>query len=269
MQNNTIQFYDIVYTDMTVPLTIHFLIKVRELTTDTNVQTSLSTTLHKINSKISTTALVTERKITTDTNVQTSLSSTLHKITSKISTTAFVPVTKPFFPVKMTIITVISVVLKLIVTGLVVIVFLIIRKWNRTKHYFHNTTCDGTNRTAEGEESLQMTSSNHRSNFRSFDVPMVCQQTHHFGIHPVTNYENFADIGNSCQRLDFTLPNEVQQMSTEVHDAHYSASTNKSAKSSTKEGTVVSTKDEEQEHLAYYSTIAEEEVIYDLPQDAF
>lgn len=41
---------------------------------------------------------------------------------------------------------------------------------NCFKHYYHNTRCDGTNRTAEGEELVQMTSRNHRINFRSYDL---------------------------------------------------------------------------------------------------
>ncbi|CAC5369183.1 unnamed protein product [Mytilus coruscus] len=165
---------------------------------------------------------------------------------------------------------VIYVVIALTVIGLVVTMILIIRKWNRIKHYSHNTICGVTNRPAEGEESLQMTISNHRSNFRSYDVPLVFQQTHRFGNYPVTDYENFADMDNSFQRLDFTLHNEVQQSSTEVHDTHYPACNNNGAKRPTKEGTAVSTDDEEQEQLAYrISNIVADEVIYDLPQDPF
>ncbi|XP_052071837.1 uncharacterized protein LOC127710127 [Mytilus californianus] len=156
---------------------------------------------------------------------------------------------------------VIYVVATLIVIGLVVIVILIIRKRNRIKHYSHNTRCDGTNRTAEGEELVQMTSSNHRSNFRSYDVPLVFQQTHCFENYPVTEYENFA------------LHDEVQQRSTEVHDTHYPASNNNDnngGKNSNKEGTAVSTEIEEKEQLAYrISKIVADEVMYDLPQDPF
>ncbi|CAG2217310.1 unnamed protein product [Mytilus edulis] len=70
----------------------------------------------------------TVRKITTDTNVQTSMPFTLQKFTSNISTPVY-PITKPSFHVKMINNTVISVGLLLVVTGIVVIVILIFRKW--------------------------------------------------------------------------------------------------------------------------------------------
>lgn len=115
-----------------------------------------------------------------------------------------------------------------------------------------------------------MTSYNHRSNFPSYDVPTVFQQTHRFGNYPATDYENFADVENSSQHLafDFTLHNDGQQSSKEVH--HITARYYNGAKRPTKEGTAWSTDDEGQEQLAYrISNVVADEVIYDLPQDPF
>lgn len=76
-----------------------------------------------------------------------------------------------------------------------------------------------------------MTSYNHRSNFRSSDVPVVFQQTHHFGNYPATDYENFSVVVDPCQQLDFTLHNEVQQSSTEEDDTKHLSIYDNEAKS--------------------------------------
>ncbi|VDI04450.1 Hypothetical predicted protein [Mytilus galloprovincialis] len=141
---------------------------------------------------------------------------------------------------------------------------------NSIKHYFHNNAHDGTNRSAEGEELRQMTSFNHRSNFPAYDVPLVFQQIHRFRNYPATDYENCAEVDNSCQRLDFTLKNDGQQNSAEVHDKHVTARNNYVARRPTKEETATSKDDEEQEQLAYrISNVVADEVIYDLPKNPF
>lgn len=62
---------------------------------------------------------------------------------------------------------------------------------------------------------MQMTSSNHRQNFRSNDVPFVLHQTDRFENYPLTDYENSAiiteyeELEELAYRISYIVPDEV------------------------------------------------------------
>ncbi|CAC5385468.1 unnamed protein product [Mytilus coruscus] len=77
---------------------------------------------------------------------------------------------------------------------------------------------------AEGEQTMQMLSSNTRSYNRTNAVPFILQQTQRPDNISVGNYQDPFDMENQYQRLDFTMRNDAQQSLKEVHNdysVHY------------------------------------------------
>ncbi|VDI04449.1 Hypothetical predicted protein [Mytilus galloprovincialis] len=192
-----------------------------ELTTESsniNKETSLATSrLNKTDiSEISTTsspgtrqsdletAYVTEQRIkTADINinhVKTSPSSNEMSIISEDFTTTASSRIKSLIYVKITTIIVITVVGALI--AIVVILLLYRRKRKRIIYHSRNSASNDIHASLEGEQTIQMFSSNDRSRDKTNTVPFILQQKQRPGNISVSNYQDPIDMENQYQGLD-------------------------------------------------------------------
>ncbi|CAG2188073.1 unnamed protein product [Mytilus edulis] len=157
-----------------------------------------------------------EKEITTETNdidMETSLSTSQSKKTliSGISTTTSPGTSKSDFGTP-TYVTVITVVGALITVGMAIVILLLYRR-NRKRiiHHSRNSASNDIHASLEGEQTMQMFSSNDRSRNRTNTVPFILQHKQHPDNISVSKYQDPIDMENQYQRLDFSLQSDLKE----------------------------------------------------------
>lgn len=84
----------------------------------------------------------------------------------------------------------------------------------RIIYHSRNSAGNDINVSPDGEQTMQMFSSNDRSRNRKNTVPFILQQKHRPGNISVSKYQEPIDMENQYQRLDFSMRSDLN----EVHD---------------------------------------------------